>query len=312
MKLSTVLIGCIQVSRSLLAGQRVQLRRGRYRSFCQQYGGKTLCLFLILLFHSGILWSQRSVIYKSMDSVDLKLIIYEPAHVKDLKLHAAIIFFFGGGWRKGSPSQFRSQAVYFAGKGLTCFLVDYRVENRNHTTPFEALKDAKSAIRFVKQHADQFHIDSSKIVASGGSAGGHLAAATALTLDYNEPSDNLAVSARPAALVLFNPVIDNGPGGAGYDRIGETYPRFSPLHNIRQGAPPTLIMLGTEDKHIPVATARYYKTVMEKVGSRCDLILYDHARHGFFNQNKLNNNPYYQLTLKEAEKFLISLGYIKN
>jgi len=158
-------------------------------------------------------------------------------------------------------------------RGLICFRVDYRVKSRQGTSPFESLKDAKSAIRFIREHAEDLHVDPQRIVASGGSAGGHLAAATALVTSFNEGSDQLSYSSVPNALVLFNPVIDNGPGGYGYERIGEAYKDFSPLHNIREGAPPTIFFLGTQDKLIPVETARYYKTVMEKVGSRCDLSL---------------------------------------
>ena len=108
--------------------------------------------------------------------------------------------------------------------------------------------------------------------------------------------------------MLFNPVIDNGPGGYGYERIGKEYKKFSPLHNINEGAPPTIILVGTKDKLIPVETVKYYKTVMEKVGSRCDLKLYEGEVHGFFNYR---NFEYYKKTLIEADKFLVSLGYLK-
>ena len=164
-----------------------------------------------------------------------------------------------------------------------------------------------SAIRFIKKNAVQFQIDTQKIIASGGSAGGHLAAATALCESFNESSDNLYVSSKPAALVLFNPVIDNGPGGYGYDRVGEAYKEFSPLHNISEGAPPTLLFLGSEDTLIPVETLQYYKKVMEKVGSRCDLFLYEGQEHGFFNYGK---EPYYSQTVEETFRFLKSLNLI--
>lgn len=266
-----------------------------------------LCCFELIT-HG--LFGQQTVVYKQVDTLHLKMEIYEPPDMNINTKHKAIVFFFGGGWTKGSVAQFRSQAAYFAGKGLVCFLPDYRVESRNHTTPFEALKDAKSAVRFIKQNAGRFHIDSSKIAAAGGSAGGQLAAATALIADHNEATDNQAISPVPDALILFNPVIDNGPGGFGYERIGDAYPHFSPLHNIRKGAPPTLIMLGKEDHLIPVATAEYYKTVMERTGGRCDLVLYENAGHGFFNPNKEHNNTFYKETLQQTEQFLRSLNYI--
>ncbi len=170
------------------------------------------------------------------------------------------------------------------------------------------MKDAKSAIRFIREHAGEFHIDPVKIVASGGSAGGHLAAATALSPGFNEGSDNLSYSCVPNALILFNPVFDNGPGGYGYERVGEAFKDFSPLHNIRAGAPPTVIFLGTEDRLIPVETAQYYKVVMEKVGDRCDLFLYKGEGHGFFNYSHIEN---YKKTVYEANEFLISLGYLE-
>jgi len=236
--------------------------------------------------------------------------VYKPSILENNKKYKAMVFFFGGGWSKGSPTQFQSQAAHFVSKGFICFLPDYRVENRNHTTPFEALKDAKSAIRFIKEHAEQFQVDSASIVAAGGSAGGQLAAAAALIKDYNEDTDNLKISPVAAALVLFNPVVDNGPGGFGYERIGDAYLHFSPLHNVRQGAPPTLFMLGKKDHLIPVVTAEYYKMVMEKVGSKCELKLYDNAGHGFFNQNKKGDNPFYFQTLVATEEFLRSIGYL--
>ena len=126
---------------------------------------------------------------------------------------------------------------------------------------------------------------------------------------YNESSDDLSISPAPNALVLFNPVIDNGPGGYGNERIGADYKDFSPLHNITLGAPPTIIFLGTEDNLIPVETAEYYKVVMEKVGSRCDLHLYEGEGHGFFNYR---NFDLYKETVSEADRFLRSLGYLQD
>ncbi|MDZ7720772.1 MAG: dienelactone hydrolase family protein [Balneolaceae bacterium] len=108
-------------------------------------------------------------------------------------------------------------------------------------------------------------------------------------------------------MILFNPVIDNGPGGYGYDRIGDAYKDFSPLHNIKKGAPPTILFLGTNDDLIPVETAKYYQKVMENVDSRCELHLYDEQEHGFFNYR---NFEYYKKTVSEADSFLQSLGYL--
>ena len=266
--------------------------------------------FLLFLLISTSLFSQSSdtLLYKQVDSTELYLVVDYPPDFDDTKEYPAIVFFFGGGWNGGSTGHFEAHAGYFAKRGMICFRADYRVKKRQGTTPFESLKDAKSAMRYVREHAGDLHVDPQRIVASGGSAGGHLAAATALITGYNEGTDKLSISCVPNALMLFNPVMDNGPGGYGFERVGEAYRSFSPLHNIMAGAPPTILFLGTEDKLVPVETARYYKTVMEKVGSRCDLFLYEGEGHGFFNYGRGEN---YKNTVSEANHFLVSLGYLK-
>ena len=196
---------------------------------------KVYLFFISLILLGGTLkgFSQEKVLYKEVDSTLLYLTVYTPKAIDKTKNNPAMIFFFGGGWNNGSTKQFKRHAEYFVQRGLVCFLVDYRVASRNKTTPFEALKDAKSAMRYIKAHAQNFNIDPDKLIVSGGSAGGYLAAATASITEYNESSDDLSISTIPNALVLFNPVIDNGPGGYAYNRIGEDYKDFSPLHNLK-------------------------------------------------------------------------------
>jgi len=130
-------------------------------------------------------------------------------------------------------------------KGISVVLVEYRTESVHGTTPIESLKDAKSAMRYLYVHAESLYIDKDKIIAGGGSAGGHLAAACWTNENINDDTDDLTVSAKPKALVLLNPVIDNGPEGYGYDRITGYYPDFSPIDNIKSGFPPTTFHLGT-------------------------------------------------------------------
>lgn len=139
-----------------------------------------------------------------------------------------MVFFFGGGWINGNIKQFRPQAEYFSHRGMFCILVDYRVKKRQQSTPFESLKDAKSAIRFIRKHAEEFQVDTSKITASGGSAGGHLAAATALIKDYNEASDDLTLSCVPNALVLFD-------RAAVHRAHGKDQPEVRELERLQRG-----------------------------------------------------------------------------
>ena len=268
-----------------------------------------LTIVVIILINSSISSAQEKTSYKQIDTTKLFMEVYYPVQIEASNTYyPAMVFFFGGGWVGGNSNQFLKHAQYFSKRGIVCFLVDYRTKSKNNTTPFESLKDAKSAIRFIRKNAVHFNIDPTKIIASGGSAGGHLAAAAALIEDYNEDTDDVSINCRPNALVLFNPVIDNGPGGYAYERIGDAYKKFSPLHNIKSGAPPTLLFLGTNDHHIPVETAKYYQTVMRKVESRCELRIYEGQAHGFFNYK---NFEYYNKTVAESDRFLQSLGYLK-
>ncbi|MDT8432364.1 MAG: alpha/beta hydrolase fold domain-containing protein, partial [Bacteroidales bacterium] len=251
----------------------------------------------------------ESLVYKVIDTIHLVMELSYPEHMMEGEQYPAIIFFFGGGWNGGSTDQFKPHAEFFARRGMIGIVADYRVKSRHGTTPFEAVKDAKSAIRFLREHATELQIDPDRIVASGGSAGGHLAAATGIVPGLEEEHENLRVRSKPNALVLFNPVFDNGPDGYGYDRIGDRYPEISPLHNITAGAPPSVVFLGTNDRLIPVSTAENFKRKMEEAGNRCDLFLYEGQQHGFFNYQ---HPEHYRKTLLEAARFLESLGYIRN
>lgn len=250
---------------------------------------------------------DKTVTYKQVGDVVLKLHVFNPPGRSLPSKNPAIIFFFGGGWLGGDPSQFYNQSAYLASRGMVALCAEYRVKRVHGITPRECVKDGNSAIRWVRAHAEQLGIDPDRIAAGGGSAGGQVAAATALDNGFNEDGEDTSVSCRPDALVLFNPVVDNGPGGYGYDRVRDYWQEFSPMHNIDKDAPPTLLLQGTRDKYIPVVTAEKYKALMDECGARCDLILYEGDGHGFFNFG----NPRYAETMMEADRFLVSLGYLR-
>ena len=119
----------------------------------------------------------------------------------------------------------------------------------------------------------------------------------------------MGISSRPNALVLFNPVFDNGPTGYGHERVRDYWQEFSPMHNIDDATPPAVVFLGTNDILIPMQTALEYKRLMEENGRRCDLHLYEGQDHGFFNYA---NREYYTKTVIEMDRFLASLGYLQD
>lgn len=267
-----------------------------------------IALFAIVIGASGKTRpADKVIVYKQIGKISLNLhVFYSPTDTTKA-LRPAIVFYFGGGWVKKDLDQFARHAIYFTNRGMVAILVEYRTYNPYKTSPFIAVEDAKSAMRYIRSHAAEIGVNPDKIVASGGSAGGHLAAATALIDAYNSPNDDLSISPKPQALVLFNPVIDNSKTGYAYDRIGKEYTKFSPLHNIDKNAPPTIIFLGTKDHIIPVKTVQEYQNKMQKAGVRCDIHIYDGQEHGFFNYS---NIAYFRSTVYEADLFLSSLGFI--
>jgi len=253
-------------------------------------------------------FTSETVVYKQAADRELHLYVEKPADWKATDRRPAIVFFFGGGWVSGKPTQFQPQSEYFATRGMVGVRVEYRlVSKAEKEPPVICCQDAKSAMRWVRAHAAELGIDPERIAASGGSAGGHLAAFTSMVAGMDDPADDLKVSPKAAALVLFNPVTDNGPdGGYGQARIGDRYREFSPAHNITPGAPPTIVFLGDKDELIAARVLERFQTNMANEGVRCDLHIYGGQPHGFFNKE-----PYKSATLIKADKFLASLGWIK-
>lgn len=251
----------------------------------------------------------NEIVYKTVDNIDLKLHVFVPeGHNKDQK-RACIIFFFGGGWVNGSPEQFYPQCEYLKSRGMVAISAEYRIESLHNTTPIESLKDAKSAIRWLRMNAGELGIDPDRIASGGGSAGGHLAAACGTMTTIEEADEKDSVSCIPNALVLFNPVLDCSPAGFGNARLQDKWKGFSPLHNITSSCPPSIVFLGTADKIIPTATAEKFKQEMDQAGVCSMLFLYEGQEHGFFNF-KDSGNIYFYKTVIEMDKFLMSLGYI--
>ncbi len=251
--------------------------------------------------------------YRKVGSTELKVWIFEPAD-KGSKPLPAIVFFFGGGWTGGTPAQFEPQSRHLAARGMVAVVADYRVKSRQDAKPADCVADAKACVRWVRANANRLGIDPGRIAVGGGSAGGHLAAATATLPGLDTATDDKAISCRPDALVLFNPgtVMAPFPGlelkgfGAGLDkaRFGCEPTEISPLHHVAKGAPPTIVFHGKADTTVPYATVEKFAAVMKAAGNRCELVGYEGEKHGFFNQSK------YAETLAATDDFLVSLGYL--
>jgi acetyl esterase len=252
--------------------------------------------------------------YKAVGDTKLNLYIFAPAAASNAP---AIVFFFGGGWSSGSPQQFEEQCRYLAGRGMIAITADYRVKTRQNAKPFQCVADARSAIRWVRANATKLGVDPNRIAAGGGSAGGHLAGATAFITEFDEPTEDKTISATPNALVLFNPALVLAPlngytfaGGGSRtteERFGTKPEKISPAHHVKKDAPPTIIFHGKADTTVPYVTAEAFTAEMKKAGNRCELVGFDNQSHGFFNRD-----PFFAQTLKATDAFLVSLGWLKN
>ncbi len=245
-------------------------------------------------------------VYKKVGDRELRLFVIKPGDWKPADQRPAIVFFHGGGWTGGAPGQFNDQAEYLAERGMVCILAEYRLVKNVPGPPLRCVQDAKSAMRWVRSHADPLGIDVDRIAAGGGSAGGHLAAFVGMVEGLDDPQDDLTVSPRAGALVLFNPVFDNGPDGWNYERVGQRYKEFSPAHNITSDDPPTIVFLGRKDKLNGVPVVERFKAKMTDAGVRCETHYYDGQDHGFFNRD-----PWKTITLAEVDQFLASLGWLQ-
>ncbi len=280
----------------------------------------TLFFFLFLLIPtltvqaSDSLISTQIIAFKEISpSESLILKRYGPTGQAEGTALPCAVFFFGGGWNGGDIEHFAPQAEYLAQRGMVAICAQYRTRRSHAVPPNVCLVDAKSAIRYVKSNAESLGIDPHRLAVGGGSAGGHLAAATTFCDGFNDVGDDKKVSTRANALLLFNPVIDNSVVGYGYERITEYWEAFSPLHNIAS-PPPTLFLLGDNDNLIPVGTGVAFQKAIEDAGGRCDLHIYEDAAHGFFNRGRpsANGKQYYEDCMKEMDDFLVSLGFLKS
>ncbi len=244
-------------------------------------------------------------VYKTAEGRRLKLWVVKPEGWKPTDRRPAAVFFHGGGWTGGRPGQFNTQARYLASRGMVCALVEYRLLSQGQDPPTICCRDAKSSIRWVRSHSGELGIDPSRIAAIGGSAGGHLAAFAGMVGGQDDSSDDVSVSARPDALILFNPVLDNGPGGWGTARVKDRYREFSPTHNVSGDDPPAIVFLGSKDRLVPVKTIEAFRARMRQAGVRCDAFFYADQPHGFFNKE-----PWTTRTLIETDRFLGSLGWL--
>ena len=260
----------------------------------------------------------REEVYQTIGDTKLKLWIFEPEGHKKSDKRPAVVFFFGGGWRAGTPGQFEMQCKYLASRGMVAMTADYRVSSRNGTKATACVEDGKSAVRWIRKNARKLGVNPAKVAAGGGSAGGHVAAAIATVPGFEKDDET---SSAPNALLLFNPavILAEVPGEIEMpaekavslkERIGTDPKKISPYHHVRKGLPPTIIFHGTNDDAVPFRTVQLYEKRAQALGNSCKLVAFDDKPHGFFNWGRFDNETF-RKTMLASEQFLAKQGWIK-
>ncbi|MGF1925255.1 MAG: alpha/beta hydrolase, partial [Bacteroidia bacterium] len=225
--------------------------------------------------------------YKTVNGYDLDIHIFLPDSLDKAKRSPVMVNFSGGSWTKGNPEWAFYNCASYAKKGWVGVSVEYRLADRHETTPFEAVKDARSAIRWLRTNADIYNIDTNRIVATGNSAGGHLVLTTALANEWNEDSDNLKYSAAPNLLLVNAGVYDlyaeENTDWITIDLADKSLAKkISPIHLLRKGLPPMLIIHGTNDQSVNYASAKAFAAEMEKLGNDFEFYTLEGAPHAIW------------------------------
>ena len=245
-------------------------------------------------------------VYKEVDGMTREMEIFFPKDHDPSKTSVpGVILFHGGGWGSGSRVMFSYQCNYFASRGLVAATVTYKLAEKsvaNKTKGTESRKrvcitDAKSAIRWYKQNADELGIDPKRIIAGGGSAGGHISLLATTNSGLNDPGDPKEYDATVAAYLLFNPALSAGDAKD---------PQVDFLRHLKADFPPAIVFFGSEDNWMKKGWVPASEKMKSLGIKSTDLRIAEGMGHAFFNRQ-----PWADITLIAADKFLKEHDFIE-
>ena len=249
-----------------------------------------------------------NIIYSTASNTDLKLDLYQP---KDRsKPHPVLMLFHGGGWVAGQKERNTFQLLPYLSMGWAVINVEYRMA-RNASAP-AAVEDCRCALRWVASRAKEFNFDISKIVLTGGSAGGHLALITGMlppnsifdrqcptseNIRWNsgiEPPLNVAAIVNWYGITDIEDLLD-GLNAKHYaiewfgnmSNRKELAQQLSPISYVRSGLPPIITIHGDEDDIVPYTQAVRLHAALEKAGVPNKLVTIHGVKHGGFDKQSL-------------------------
>lgn len=261
---------------------------------------------------------EKDIIYCSYGERNLKLDVFQNNTQID-SLRTAIIIVHGGGWRSGDKSQHFPLAQKLASLGYVCFTPEYRLSTEALFPA--AVHDLKSAIRWVRSNAKKYRIDPEKIVISGFSAGGELAAFLGTTSNMPLFEGN---SCKKNSSSHVNAIIDmdgtlsfvHSESGEGDDSKSisaathwfgyskEENPLLwqaaSPLSYVNQKTPPTLFINSSVDRMH--AGREDYTNSLKTYGIYFEIISFETAPHSF-----VLYYPWFNPTINGIDNFLTTI-----
>jgi acetyl esterase/lipase len=265
---------------------------------------------------------QEKKIYKVINGLDLAVdVFYAPEKIEESN-NPVIALFHGGGWVYGSPEEFHGACKRYAERGFKTFSFQYRLSINGdgsyphpEISPIESVKDARSAIRWLRENAEQLGIDPDKIIVGGQSAGGQLALSTVFAEEINEKTDNLDISPVPDALILFSSCyntmeawIDNLLA----DRRQRIWD-ISPYHNLKSSMPPAIAFHGNADCMVMYYTVLFFNDRMRELGNDFELVTLEGRDH-YLGEGSADEEKYARYfdeeILEKADQFLSENGFM--
>jgi acetyl esterase/lipase len=243
---------------------------------------------------------QSDIVYSTANNYDAKLDLYLPRTQGPTPV---VVYIHGGGWVAGSKEGAQLVFLPYLKLGWAVANVEYRLA-KNSLAP-AAVEDCRSALRWVYRHAAEYGFDTTQILITGNSAGGHLSLTTGMlrTSDgFDRPPEWLTVVPEPPVAAIVNwygitDVVDLLDGenmqtyavhwlGTQANRE-EVARSVSPVSYVRPGLPPIVTVHGDQDQLVPYAHAVRLHEALTKAGVPNKLITVPGGRHGGFNQAEM-------------------------
>lgn len=258
---------------------------------------KKILLSLIFVFGCLFCYSQDKTIYlwrnvKGMEKQPSVMYMHEP---KENKTKTAVIVCPGGSYHHlGLYNEGYCSAKWFSENGITAFMLKYRSNESLYNHP-AMLEDIQRAIQIVRENADEYGIDASKVGVIGYSAGGHL---VTMAGEFGERFNELeklgietAVSLRPDFVMPIYPVVSmqddishkwSRRSLLGKNQTQERKDLFSMELQVPDNMPPTYIVVCKDDNVVDYNNSlRLYDALLAKNIQNCELHVFEWGKHGF-------------------------------